>query len=208
MKCTWSLCRLLVCGLLGCCLAVSGTTIASPRAGEKAKAASGAPMSEEQMMAEIMKLATPGPNHELLKKFVGSWTTVTRMWTGPGEPQSSEGTAECSLILGGRFVKQEFKGTFMGNPYEGYGLTGYDNKKGRYITNWVDVLGTGFFASDGTYDAAAREMTFKGAMDLVGPPIPYRMVNKLVDDNSYVFSMYEMREGKEVKSMEITYRRK
>src|SRR5262249_52979692 len=97
---------------------------AKPAAKAAAKAA---PMSEDQMMAEMMKLATPGPYHEMLKKFAGSWKTETKMWMGPGEPQVSEGTAEASMILGGRFLKQEAKGNFMGQPFEGFGLTGYDN---------------------------------------------------------------------------------
>ncbi|HZI93470.1 MAG TPA: DUF1579 domain-containing protein [Patescibacteria group bacterium] len=207
-KCRWMLCRLVLCGILGCCVAGTAMAIAAP-AETKAKSAKAAPakMTDEQMMAEMMKLGTPGPNHEMLKKFVGSWKTVTKMWMGPGEPQSSDGSAEYSMILGGRLLKDEYKGTFMGGPFEGFGLTGYDNKKGRFITVWGDTMMTGLIEVDGTYNAATREMTFKGMMNMVGPPTPYRMVTKFVDDNHFVFSWYERREGKETKTMEIDYTR-
>jgi len=205
-KCSWTLCRLFLCGLVGCCLGLGAAT-ASPRA-DKASSKAASQMSQEQIMAELTKLATPGPNHELLKKLVGSWKAVTKLYEGSGEPQTSEGTAEYTSILGGRFVKQEYHGTFMGQPFEGLGLTGYDNKKHKFVTLWIDDMSTGMLPHDGNYDPKSREFTYKGVMDLAGPPVRYRMVIKLVDDNTHVLSWHEMRAGKEVKTMEITYTRK
>ena len=119
------------------CLALSAGLILSPAAlaQEKApakgqgKPAAAAPMSEQEMMAEYMKYAAPGPEHDLLKSMAGTWKTVTKAWTGPGDPQVSEGKCVTTVILGGRYITDDLQGTFMNQPYQGFGVTGYDRLK-------------------------------------------------------------------------------
>lgn len=207
-RCTWSICRVLICGLLGCCLTAPALAL---RAGEKAQtqAAQGEP-AMDPMMAEMMKYANPGPEHEVLKSLAGSWKTVTKAWFGPGEPQVTEGTAEATSILGGRFLREEYTGIFMGDPFQGMGVTGYDLMKKEYVGTWVDSMGTGIAESKGRYDAAAKRFDYTATyMDpMTMKEKTWRMVNKIIDNNKHVFSMFDMMDGKEVMTMEITYTRK
>lgn len=206
-RCTWRICRLFVCGLLGCCLAVSGAAVAAE---EKAPAAKPAAPSEEELMAAMMKLATPGPQHAALKPLAGSWKAVVKTWMSPGDPVVTEGTAEDTLVLGGRFLKEEYHGTFAGEPFEGIGLTGYDNMKKKYVSAWVDSMGTMIQTQTGTMDASGKTLTFNGTWE---DPVTHkksstRMVTRFVDDNTHTFEMYSQVEGKDHKEMEITYTRR
>jgi Protein of unknown function (DUF1579) len=162
----------------------------------------------DAQMAEMMKLGAPGPAHEKLRAMEGRWKAVTKSWLAPGEPAVSEGTSENRMVLGGRFLEQQVKATMMGQPYEGLGLTGYDNKKGVYTFTWVDNMGTMTMTGEGSMDAAGQELTMKGSEDGPdGKPMDFRMVTRIVDPNRHVWSMYGTQDGKEQLMMEITYTR-
>jgi hypothetical protein len=112
------------------------------------------------------------------------------------------------MILGGRFLEQRFRGTFSGQPFEGYGLTGYDNQKSAYTMFWVDNTATSMMTGEGSMDPAGQQftMTSKG-MGPDGKPMDLRLVTRIVDPNRHVFSMYGTVDGKEQLLMEITYTR-
>jgi len=206
-SCRWRVCRLLLCGLLGCCLSLPAVAAARPE--EKAKAAQ--EMSPEAMMAEYMKYANPGPQHEALKPLVGSWKTVTKAWMAPGqEPQVTEGTSEATLILGGRFIKEEFHSTFMNAPFQGFGITGYDLTKGAYVGSWTDTMGTGIMNMTGEADSSGKVFNWTASYydPVMKQDKKYRMVTKIVDNNSHTFQLYEVMGSQETLGMEITYTRR
>jgi hypothetical protein len=165
--------------------------------------------SQDAMMAEMAKQAMPGAPHEKLKPLVGTWKTVNKWWSGPGDPAVSEGTSENTLVLGGRYVQQVYKGKFMDQPFEGIGYTGYDNRRGTYTTFWIDNLSTEMMPGDGTMSASGDELVVTSRM--LGPdgkPTTMRTVTKIVDANKHVFTMYGTMGGdKEQLMMEITYTR-
>jgi hypothetical protein len=187
------------------------TALAAPVfAGEEKKAdekATSGDEMHEKMMAEMAKYMNPGEQHALLRPLVGRWKAVVKSWSGPGEPQVSEGTSECTWVLGGRWIQDSFKGSFMDQPFEGLGLTGYDLMKKEYVSLWFDTMSTSVMTAKGSYDEAAKTFTYNATYDdpMTGKPSPMRQVLKLVDDKTHVFEMYGMVEGKEAKMMEITY---
>jgi len=161
-------------------------------------------------MAEMEKYAAPGPEHKVLGSMVGKWNTVSKAWMGPGEPMVSEGTAEGELIMGGRFLVFRSHGTMMGKPFEGMELLGYDRMTKMYTAIWIDDMGTAIYPmGDGTYDEASKTLSLKAEWAMPGQEakIPYRLVTKTVDANKHVFEMISMRDGKDMKEMEITYTR-
>src|SRR5687768_15991808 len=83
---------------------------------------------EKAMMEAWQKAMTPGPQHKQLDGMVGTWNTTVKTWMAPGAPvMETSGTSENKWVLGGRYIEQRFKGSFMGQPFEGIGYTGYDN---------------------------------------------------------------------------------
>ena len=59
-------------------------------------------------------------------------------------------TASIKVLLGGRQTVEEFKSDFMGMPFEGRLLQGYDNVTQRYWCVWTDNMSTGCMISYGT----------------------------------------------------------
>ena len=168
-------------------------------------------MDMQAVMETYAKLATPGEPHKQLASLAGSWTTQTKEWMEPGKPPTeSTGSVEMKMVLGGRFLQQEFSGEMMGHPYSGIGISAYDNLLKRYVSTWIDTMGTGVFVMDGTASADGKTITLKGQhAELGGGHMTHRAVWKIVDGNTQTFDMYGTHHGgKEMKMMEITYTRK
>jgi uncharacterized protein DUF1579 len=172
--------------------------------------------SEKQMDPQVMmetykKLAMPGEPHKLFASLAGSWTTKSKEWMEPDKPpMDSTGSTEMKMLLDGRFLQQEFTGDMMGQPYSGVGISAYDNLRKRYVTAWIDTMGTGIFTMEGTASADGKTITLKGQhAELGGGHMTHRAVWKIVDSNTQTFDMYGTHgNGKEMKMMEITYTRK
>ena len=180
-------------------------------ADEKAPAA--APDAAMQAkMEEMKKLGAPGENHKLLEPFVGNWKATVKFWMTPeGKPEESQGTSNNHWILDGRFVQQDFKGTSMGQPFEGLGFMGYDNIRGEFSSLWMDNMATGIMVGAGQYDTGAK--AFNGNATVSCPMTgeknrSMRTVCKVVDANHLTHEMYmNDKDGKEFKAMEISYER-
>jgi hypothetical protein len=96
----------------------------------------------------------------------------------------------------------------MDQPFEGYGLLGYDNKKQEYVSFWIDNSSTGMMTSSGRTDAAGKELTMLSMTDGPdGKPMETRSVTRVVDEKSHVYSMYGKVGGQDMLMMEIIYTR-
>ena len=150
------------------------------------------PMDPQAMMELWKKLATPGEPHKLFASLAGSWTTTTKEWMEPGKPPTeSTGTAEMKMLLDGRFLYQEYNSQMMGQPFSGIGIDAYDNMTKKYVTAWMDTMGTGIFLMEGTASADGKTITMKGSHpEPGGGKMSHRAVWKIVDNNTQTFDMY------------------
>ncbi|MEW6336286.1 MAG: DUF1579 domain-containing protein [Acidobacteriota bacterium] len=172
------------------------------------------PMSAEERAAmdAWTKAATPGEAHAALEPFVGSWKVRVTSWPAPGVPPStSTGSSEAGWILGKRFVQERFEGEFMGTPFEGLGITGYDNTRKQYRSFWIDNFGTTMLNMTGASNDGGRTFVYTGEMDDVvqGKTVTFRNTARVVDADTHVMEMHGPdASGKEFKMMEIVYSRK
>ncbi|MGB0719035.1 MAG: DUF1579 domain-containing protein [Bdellovibrionales bacterium] len=172
-------------------------------------------MPDAEKMAAAMAVGQPGPEHELLKKLAGDWDYTITYTMMPGAPeQTSTGTAEHELELGGRFLEQEVEGPMdMGGQtmtYEGKGFLGYDNHSKQYQSFWIDNMNTGMMHGSGSFDAASMTLTETGKhyCPMRGHEIDYKSELKVIDDNHFTYTTYETGGDAPFKMMEIKYARK
>lgn len=168
--------------------------------------------AEQAAMEKYMKAATPGPEHQQMAKMAGKWKLQTTMWMAPGAPpMKSEGSAEFTSILGGRYLMQEVHGTMGdGQPFEGRGIDAYDNVTQMHESSWVDNMGTGLMVMRGKCAAGAKSCTMKGkvADAMAGKEVPVSSTMTVKDDNTFTFEMSgQGKDGKPFKSLEIVYTR-
>jgi hypothetical protein len=168
-------------------------------------------MDMQAMMEVYTRLGTPGPAHELLGRMAGNWEAKVKSWMEPGKPpMESAGTSQQKMILGGRFLQQDFTGEMMGSTFTGMGITGYDNHRKKYFSTWIDSMGTAILFFEGTAGADGKTITQESSYDdAIKGPMKWRSVTRIVDEDTHVFEMYSAgKSGKEEKMMEITYTRK
>ena len=168
---------------------------------------------QKEMMEKMVKAGTPGPQHQMLAKMAGEWNATVKYQMDPSQPwQEEHSTSTITNLMDGRYSQEVTSGTMMGQPFSGMGITGYDNVTGKFVSTWIDNMGTGILTSTGTADASGKVIQWIGSMSdpLTGKPTKERMVTTFVDDDHHTFEMYSVPPGakKEMKTMVIEYSRK
>lgn len=164
----------------------------------------------QEEMAAWMEYMQPGQVHEMLAKWDGEWSGEMKMWTEPNsEPMSMDTKSVNSMILGGRYQYSVNTGNFMGMPFEGINILGYDNKRNVFQSAWIDNMGTGIMMMEGTWNDATKSCTMTGKMTdpVKGGLTDAKQVFTVIDDNTQKLEMYGYKDGVEYKSMEIIYKK-
>jgi len=169
--------------------------------------------AQQAMMEKMMKAATPGPQHAMLAKLAGDWTCTVKYQMDPKQPwQESQSTATVTTLMDGRYIQEVDSGQMNGMPFNGIGLYGFDNVSGKYVSTWIDNMGTGIMSSVGTADASGKVINWNATMNdpVTGKPAKSRMVTTMTDDDHHTFEMFGVPPGakKETKMMTIDYVRK
>ncbi len=158
-------------------------------------------------LAQGPPLPTPGPEHEMLKKDVGTWDATVETFMAPGAPPSVSKGTETVSMLGGFWQLTEFKSEMMGQPFEGRGATGYDPAKKKYVGTWVDTMTPGYYTTEAAYDPATKTMAaVMEGPDPSGQVAKTKATTEWKDADTRVFTMYGP-DGKSV-GMRITYKRR
>ncbi|HEX7846067.1 MAG TPA: DUF1579 domain-containing protein [Chitinophagaceae bacterium] len=188
--------------------------VADASATEKPKDEPWVVIPDSVMWAKMQEYGKPGPMHQMLASWSGTWTGETTMWDYEGAPaQKSTGTAVNEMILGGKYQRTKHSGTMMGMPFEGLSMTGYDNATKQFTSTWMDNWNTGIMTMTGSWDEASKTLTMSGTYPDIfrpGKECKMREVFKVIDDNNQVIEMYgpDQKTGKEFKMMEIKSTRK
>ena len=169
-------------------------------------------MSEASMDA-MQEAAAPGPEHERLKPFLGTFKAEVKMWMGPDDPMVSTGTMINTLDLGDRFVKQYYQGDPGAEPtpfpdFEGRGFWGYNKNTAQYEGFWIDTASTIMQIETGTVDESGKVWTMTG--EVCGPDghaTTKRSVITLIDENHHSMETYFSQGDEEFKGIEIQYTR-
>lgn len=176
------------------------------------------PDAMAQAMEKWMKTTQPGAGHKRLDKFVGNWKTKFTAYWGP-MPSVTTGTSRIEWMLDGRYTRETYKGTLMmpspdgtmtERPFEGMGITGYDNYRNTYVTFWADSVGTAPGILRGTYNPQTRIHSYYGEMDepmldMVGRTVHGRI--EWTGENTWKFEMIDLAVGPDHVSFRIEYER-
>jgi len=166
------------------------------------------PIDSAAEMRVWTEIATPGRSHEVLAQSNGKWNGEATLWMSDGgESFKTKTSTENRMVMGGRYQVSNNKGDFMGMPFEGMSLTGYHNFKKKFVSSWIDNMGTGVLNMEGTYDSTSKAITFTGKMinPANGIECDMKEVYRILDNNTQVMEMYgpDRQTGKQYKTMEI-----
>lgn len=171
----------------------------------------GAKPDPAQMQAMMEQMGKTGPEHEQLKKAIGEWSVEESAYMDPSQPpMKTQYKATFSEALGGKWVKQELTGEFMGKPYTGLGYSGYDTLAKQYVVTWMDTMSTVGMMMKGKASADGKTITYEGRMEhcpMTSGPMDTRAVLTMESADRMTFSMSGIMDGKPVKMFDSVYTR-
>jgi hypothetical protein len=159
----------------------------------------------------MMDYGTPGDVQKMMAKWDGNWDGEVKMWMDPAAPPAVMNVKMVNkMVMNGLYQQSNSTGSFGGMPFNGLSTTGYDNHRKMFVSTWIDNMGSGIVYMEGAWDDATKAMNLKGKMTdpMSKQQVDIREVMKIVDDNTQVMEQYITHDGKETKSMEITFKRK
>ncbi len=161
-------------------------------------------------MSEEFTPPVPGPKHELMKPFEGTFRSEVKMWFGPGDPMITTGVMVNSWHLNGLYLHQDYKGDAVDGPFpnfEGKGYWGFNASAGCYEGFWIDNVSSIMQTESGSVDESGKVWTMLSEV-----PNPHgegtmkrRSVITLVDENTHRMETFNTVPEGEMKSMEINY---
>lgn len=172
----------------------------------------------DAQMAGMVELGKPGENHKMLETTVGSWNYKVKWWMIPGAPPMEAGGASATKsVMGGRYFITDHTGKMsmpgpdgkmMDLEFKGMSTEGYDNVKKKFVSSWIDNMGTGILLMEGTYDPATKSVTYLGEeQPAPGVKFNVREVITYTDKDHHTMDYYEVHDGTETKMMAIDYTR-
>lgn len=199
--------------------ATTSSPAASTATSTSTSSSSSTAMPSADEMKQMMEMAKLNENHKMLADTAGTWSYVVKMYMDPnGAPTESKGTLIRKAVMDGRYVTGDYSGSFkmpgadgkmQEMNFKGMSMDAYDNVKKKFVSGWVDNMGTGIMITEGAYDPATKSITYTGEFEMMpGQKAKVREVVKFTDKNTMNMEYYEDRGQGEAKSMEIAYTRK
>jgi Protein of unknown function (DUF1579) len=149
-------------------------------------------------------------DQDVLKQWVGNWEATIESTGRDGKPVKNAAKATVRL-LGQRWLITDFEGTFLGAPFIGHEVLGYDPVAKKYLLNWVDSAATSFARGNGLYDSQTKTLTLtvSGRDDSTGKMTTWRQVDTWKDADHHEWSLRTIspKDGKEQIQMTIRYHR-
>ncbi len=169
------------------------------------------PMANPKFMTDMIAAGAVGEPHKTLQETAGTFEVAGEYWMGPEAPaMPSTATSTRKSLLGGRFLMEEYESSFMGQPFHGVLIQGYDNLAGEHVSIWLDSMSTwpwlsrGKMGDDGTiqYTGTMKDVLTPGGR-------PSRSTIAPHEDGGWTMAMFDSTpKGEEFKMMELHYTEK
>ena len=102
--------------------------------------------------AEAQQPVKPGPEHALIKKREGNWTTTMK-----AGGMDYQGNVTFKMELGDLWLVGSLEIDLGGMKFSGKSLDTYDAAKKKYVGYWFDSMGTTPMTMEGTLILAAAD---------------------------------------------------
>lgn len=162
-------------------------------------------------MQACMIAGMPGEQHKAMAREIGTWAGKNQMWMYEGaEPMKSDSVTTVSWLMEGRFLKVDSKGEMPGmGPFHGFAINGYDNVSGKFVSTWVDNMGTGLMNGIGELSPDGKTMTWNYTFNcpITKKAAVMREVETWTSDTTKTLEawMTDPKSGKQYKMLQIDF---
>lgn len=154
-----------------------------------------------------------GPQHEKLKRFLGTWDTELRFtMAGMKDMPPEKGSTTWRWLTDGRWLMSDGTGTMMGQPIEQHTLLGYDPLKQKFVAAMVNGHEPFLLASEGYLTRDDDALILYGTMDeyLTGEhDKPVKYVWRFRSPDHITMEVHDLAIGEtDTQVVQIEYRRR
>lgn len=135
----------------------------------------------------------PGPQHEVIARKAGTWDAQLTMPGMPAGAVAGRAVYTARLDHGGLWLIGDYRGDFMGAPFSGTEVQGFDATKGKYVSTWVDSWIDHVMRLEGDFDAASSTLQLwtENTDRATGAPIRERHDTHFVDADHWTFAILQ-----------------
>jgi len=139
-------------------------------------------------------------------KDLGTWDADAEIFPAPGAAALRQRGVSVNRLVADRWLVVDYSSD---SGYEGHGVYGWDDVKGHYVGSWVDSMGGSMGRSHGTWDPAARTMSYVTEVGDAPDVRRYREVTRTLEDGVQCYeNLVPTPDGGEFLLIRITYRRR
>jgi hypothetical protein len=168
-------------------IALVGSAVVGLRA-QKTPAAQSPSPEMQAMMEAHRKAIQPGPQHLDLMRLVGEYSTKDTFYMpGAEAPVISDGAATIKSEMGERFLVEHNNGAYMGEPYAGLRIYGFNNGSKQYEGVWTYSASTSVMSLSGTTkdDGKSIDFTANFKDDTTGQAMSLAVTLKMLDPDHF-----------------------
>jgi Protein of unknown function (DUF1579) len=164
-------------------------------------------------LAPSLEGKPPSEREKRLEYFLGTWDVSVQFKLPDGKAGEGKAVCQTKWVLDGKFLRQEYKSKFMGQPLIVWQLLGYDDMKKEFVEFQLhaDVKGAHTMHNEGTFSENGKVLTLAGdSIDgFTGKPVKLRTVTTILDENRYTVEWFTGEpSGKEERKVVLTHTRK
>jgi len=164
---------------------------------------------EGRDQAKAVKGDSPGPVHGRLNDLAGTWDVAIQYTLGD-KVHEDKAICEAKWILVGRFLQQEYKSRFQGQPFQVIQLLGYDNPRRKTFEIMIDNRSTSVLHNEGSISDDGKVITNLGESrdPVTGKPYKLRTVTTIVNPGHFTLEWFRTEDGgKENRVVSMTHTR-
>ncbi|HKB16018.1 MAG TPA: DUF1579 family protein, partial [Planctomycetota bacterium] len=145
----------------------------------------------EDATARFLRLTKPGPHHEHLAAFAGSYDARMKTAQVQGkEAPETKGTVEARMILDGRFLEIEIKSQADGRTMNVLHILGHDNARERPTQLVLSNQSTAVTAADGVCEEDGKTLRFDVFVETAAAKMTYRTVYRRTGEGEFAIATF------------------
>jgi hypothetical protein len=112
-------------------------------------------------MSDAASPFVPTAEHARLEDAVGRWHVQCTYYLAPGQPPMAATGHDHIERVGPFWTLSHLRSELMGAPFVGRAAVGFDPRRKKWVSTWIDSMSPFLYVLDGEFDASGRVLELR-----------------------------------------------